>query len=417
MDHKHRIICGLLAAAMTLSLSGCGGRDIGGDATKISTSSSAKKGQTGSGANVPEEPDPSEFGGGLNDQPQVTYAEQLGQISEQTDLFLTAVQEGDINAICDMLEPSSVYYKFFDRNRQSEQLSRILQADFGDMVWTHWTQTDMNNKNWLESAYSEQGGYTESYVCAGVKEMLFFDEFFLLNFTKGQSVDRLFKTETEEDCFGWLETTLDKMPLLKNNWALKCTLPDEEGKVLFNIDEDYIFDYTSIMVLEDVYDQDMAKTYINAITKARGVIEDENATFDSSPELRELVAQLIRDKRFEDAWQSLKGIDEDGFFDDRTEYDDLDEAGKDRVDNYVEEHAYSIVCDHSTQVYDASRRRHVFVQIYYDAIAGDDELEIEDWLSVNGIKESGEAVYFDITDDDRLASALGGYFDIISRLG
>ncbi|EGC03805.1 hypothetical protein CUS_4451 [Ruminococcus albus 8] len=68
-------------------------------------------------------------------------------------------------------------------------------------------------------------------------------------------------------------------------------------------------------------------------------------------------------------------------------------------------------------MYDASRRRHVFTQIYYDAIAGDDELEIEDWLSDNHIKDCGEAVYFDITEDQRLATALGGYFDIIAKLG
>lgn len=416
MDLKHSIICGLLAAAMCSSLSGCGGKTLGGDVTKVSTATD-KKGGSNSGSKAPDEPDPDKLGDRLTDLPQADRTSELTQISEQTDLFLTAVKEGDINAICDMLEPSSVYYKFFDRNRQSEQLSRILQADFGDMVWTHWAQTDMNNKNWLENAYMENSGYTESYVCAGVKEMLFFDEYFLLNFSKGESVDRLFKTETEEDCFSWLQSTLDKMPLLKNNWSIKCTVPDEEGKVLFNIDDDFIFDYTSILLLDETTDENMAKTYITKLAQSRGVIEDENATFDSSPELRELVSQLIKEKRFEEAWQSLKDTGEDGSFDDRIEYADLDKAGKARVDEYIEGHAYAVVCDHSTQVYDASRRRHVFTQIYYDAIAGEDEADIGDWLADNHIKESGEAVYFDITDDDQLANALGGYFDIISKLG
>lgn len=76
-----------------------------------------------------------------------------------------------------------------------------------------------------------------------------------------------------------------------------------------------------------------------------------------------------------------------------------------------------MVCDHSTQVYDASRRRHIFTQIYYEAIPDDNEAEIADWLSENHIMEGGEAVFFDITNDNRLATALGGYFDIISKLG
>ena len=87
------------------------------------------------------------------------------------------------------------------------------------------------------------------------------------------------------------------------------------------------------------------------------------------------------------------------------------------MDKYIDEHTYAVVCDHSTQVYDASRRRHVFTQIYYDAIPADNELELEEWLENNHIKDGGEAVYFDITEDSRLASALGGYLDIISKLG
>ena len=420
MDHKH-IICGVLAAAVCFSVCSCGGKkpDSGKpkDTSSAAAESTVKKGDK-TDTNVPDEPDPDALGRELSQAGSaVDRSGQLEQISQQTDVFLTAVKEGDINAICDNLEPSSAYYKFFDHHRQSAQLSKILQTDFGDLVWTHWGETDSNNKNWLENTYAEHGQYTRSYVCAGIKEMLFFDEYFLLNFSKGQSVNQLFKIEKEEDCFTWLQSTLDKMPLLRNNWALKCTLPDEDGKVLFNIDEDFIFDYTAIMQLDEITDEKMAQTYINALAESRGTIEDENATFDSSPELRAKLAQLIRDKSFEQAWQLTKELDDDGFFDDRKTYSDLNDSQKEKVDKYIDEHTYAVVCDHSTQVYDASRRRHVFTQIYYDAIPADNELELEEWLENNHIKDGGEAVYFDITEDSRLASALGGYLDIISKLG
>lgn len=415
MDLKH-FLCGAVVAVMCFSLGGCGSKAVGNKAPKKTTAAVTDKKGKKSDAKVPDEPDPGALGKELaGSDDKADYSAQLEQMAEQTDDFLNAVKDGDINAICDMLEPSSAYYKFFDHHRQSEQLSKILQTDFADLVWTHWADTDNSNKNWLENTLAERGQYTRSYVCAGVKEMLFFDEYFLLNFSKGQSVNQLFKIEKEDDCYTWLQNTLDKMPLLRNNWAIKCTLPDEDGKVLFNIDEDYIFDYTAIMQLDEVADEKMAQTYITSIAQARGTIEDVNATFDSSPELREKFAQLIREKRFEEAWQLTKDLDEDGFFDDRTTYDDLNESSKSKVDKYIEEHTYAVVCDHSTQVYDASRRRHVFTQIYYDAIAGDNELELEEWLENNHIKESGEAVYFDITEDGRLASALGGYFDIISK--
>ena len=420
MDIKRKILCLLLTAALCTAMSGCSdNNDVKYNETGSSAASGNKAGKSGEKAeNVPDEPDVNALGQGLGDDiDKVDYSEEVEQISTQTDAFLTAVQQGDINAVCDMLEPSSAYYKFFDKHRESKQLAKIMQIDFGDMVWTHWADTDLNDRNWLESTYSEHGQYTRSYVCAGVKEMLFFDEYFLLNFQKGQSVNVAFKTEKEDDCYTWLQNTMDKMPLLKNNWALKCTVPDADGKVLFNIDEDFIFDYTSLLSLDEITDEKMAQTYINTLAESRGTIEDENATMDQSPELREQVAQRIKEKRFEEAWQLLSGLEEDGFYDDRKTYSDLDEAGKSRVDKYIEEHTYSVVCDHSTQVYDASRRRHIFTQIYYDAIAGDNELEIEDWLAENNVKEAGEAVYFDITEDSKLASALGGYLDIIAKLG
>jgi hypothetical protein len=275
----------------------------------------------------------------------------------------------------------------------------------------------MNNKNWLQNTYSEHGQYTRSYVCAGIKEMLFYDEYFLLNFSKGDSVNVKFKIENEEDCYSWLTKTIDMMQLLKINWSLKCTLPDNDGKVLFNIDEDFIFDYTALTSLDEVRDENMPQTYVNNIVTARGTIEGENATFDNSPELRESVAQMIKEKRFEDAWKALKDLDDDGFFADKKTYSDLDKDAKKRVKKFLEEHTYSVVCDHSTQVYDASRRRHIFTQIYYDAIPAENEEEIADWLEKNNIKEGGEAVFFDITNDNRLATALGGYFDIIAKLG
>ncbi|MBQ8965646.1 hypothetical protein [Ruminococcus sp.] len=417
--HVKRLICGLLAAAVCFSACGCGSKAIGGEKTKV-TAAAKKEDNKGkkTDSNVPDEPDVQALNEALDAIPEAAdYTAELTAISEQTDAFLTAVQAGDINAICDMLEPSSVYYKFFDHNRQSEQLSEILKIDFGDMVWTHWDDTDMNNKNWLENAYSEHSPYTRSYVCAGVKELLFYDEYFLLNFSKGQSVNMLFKMQNDEDCYQWLRSTVDRMPLLKNNWSFKCTLPDEEGKVLFNIDDDFIFDYTQILTLDEVVDSKKANAYVTGMAEARGTIEDENATFDESPDLRLKFAEYIREKNFEAAWQLTKDLDEDGFFDDRPSYADLNEAQQSKVDKFIEEHAYAVVCDHSTQVYDASRRRHVFTQIYYDAIPDDNEIVISEWLADNHIKESGEAVYFDITEDSRLASALGGYFDIMTKLG
>ncbi len=417
MDLK-RLIFPLAAATVGFAMVGCAGDDIGDDRTKVGTTVSiAEKGDKVD-STVFQEPDLDAIDEAI-EAPLTTVdrSAELAVISEQTDAFLTALKAGDINALCDMLEPSSTYYKFFDRNRQSAQLSKILQTDFGDMVWTHWSQTDNNNKNWLESTYAENGQYTRSYVLAGVKEMLFYDEYFLLNFSKGQSVNQLYKSENEDGYFKWIQSTLDRMPLVRNNWAFKCTVPDAEGKVLFNIDDDYIFDYTQILSLDEVADEKKVQTYSDKLAESRGTIEDVNATFDQSPELREKFAQLIREKKFEEAWQLTKDLDKDGFFDDRTTYDDLADAGRSRVDEFIAEHVVSVVCDHSTQVYDASRRRHVFTQIYYDAIAGDDELEIEDWLSDNHIKDCGEAVYFDITEDQRLATALGGYFDIIAKLG
>jgi len=417
MSLKHRSICLMLAAAMCISMGGCSDKNVGEGKTKISTSATNKKSDK-TDINVPDEPDPDELGKQLQGVgKEVDYSAQLEQISEQTDAFLDAVKAGDINTLCDLLEPSSAYYKFFDRHRKSAQLSKIMQTVFADMVWTHWAETDMNNKNWLQNTYSEHGQYTRSYVCAGIKEMLFYDEYFLLNFSKGDSVNVKFKIENEEDCYSWLTKTIDMMPLLKNNWSLKCTLPDDDGKVLFNIDEDFIFDYTALTSLDEVKDENMPQTYVNNIVTARGTIEDENATFDNSPELRESVAQMIKEKRFEDAWKALKDLDDDGFFADKKTYSDLDKDAKKRVKKFLEEHTYSVVCDHSTQVYDASRRRHIFTQIYYDAIPAENEDEIADWLEKNNIKEGGEAVFFDITNDNRLATALGGYFDIIAKLG
>ena len=313
MSLKHRSICLMLAAAMCISMGGCSDKNVGEGKTKISTSATNKKSDK-TDINVPDEPDPDELGKQLQGVgKEVDYSAQLEQISEQTDAFLDAVKAGDINTLCDLLEPSSAYYKFFDRHRKSAQLSKIMQTVFADMVWTHWAETDMNNKNWLQNTYSEHGQYTRSYVCAGIKEMLFYDEYFLLNFSKGDSVNVKFKIENEEDCYSWLTKTIDMMPLLKNNWSLKCTLPDDDGKVLFNIDEDFIFDYTALTSLDEVKDENMPQTYVNNIVTARGTIEDENATFDNSPELRESVAQMIKEKRFEDAWKALKDLDDDGF--------------------------------------------------------------------------------------------------------
>ena len=417
MDLKRISLCGLLAVMMCFSLGGCGDKKVGEGKTKASTSVTKKKSDK-TDKDVPDEPDPEALGKSLKfAEEEVDYTDQLEQISEQTDAFLDAVKAGDIDAVCDHLEPTSSYYKFFDRHRKSEQLSKIMQTVFADMVWTHWAETDMNNKNWLKSTYSEHGLYTRSYVCAGIKEMLFYDEYFLLNFSKGDSVNAKFRIENEADSYAWLEKTLGMMPLLKNNWSLKCTLPDKDGNVLFNIDEDFIFDYTMIMTLDEVKEESMAQTYVNNLADARGTIEDENATFDNSPELRENLAQMIKEKRFEDAWKSVKDLDDDGFFKDKKLYSDLDKGAKKRVKKYIEEHTWSVVCDHSTQVYDASRRRHIFTQIYYDAIPADNEEEIADWLADNHIMEGGEAVFFDITNDNRLATALGGYFDIISKLG
>ena len=186
MDHK-RLIVPIAAALVGLMLTGCAGDDIGDDKTKVSTEVTEEKGNKVD-STVFQESDLEAIDEAI-DAPLTTVdrSAELAVISEQTDAFLTALKAGDINALCDMLEPSSTYYKFFDRNRQSAQLSKILQTDFGDMVWTHWSQTDNNNKNWLESTYAENGQYTRSYVLAGVKEMLFYDEYFLLNFSNKKS--------------------------------------------------------------------------------------------------------------------------------------------------------------------------------------------------------------------------------------
>lgn len=415
----HRMICVAAAGLMVLCASGCSSDKTPDTAAKTSSSKSSKTDKTGkddAAVTSDETQDVVEVGAGLQENTE-DHSKELEIISGQTDVFLTALKEGDVATVSDMLEPGSRYYEFFQRHRDSEQLSQILKTDFGDMVWTHWTETDNDSKNWLENTYIEHGDHTRSFVCAGVREMLYFGEYFLLNYEKGQSVDADLKLETEGDAFAVLEKTLAVMPLCKNTWALNCTIPSDQGTVWFNLDNDYLMEYTNILAIDNSEPTKMAQDYVDMLATDRGVIEDESATFDDSPELRAKYAQLLREKDLEGAWKYVKGLDEDSFYAAKTTYEDLADVGQEAVSEFVKDHLNVVVTDYSTKVYDGTRRRHVFTQMYYDAIPEDREAEIADWLEENGIKQCCEAVFFDITEDGRLANALSGYFDIIARLG
>ena len=425
MNLFHRIICLAAAGLICVTAAGCSSEKTSDDAkNSASQSASAAKSKkdksdksTTAEETQEEETQAEAESETFGEQTAEDHSEELEIISKQTDVFLTALKDGDVQTVAGMLEPGSKYYEFFQRHRDSEQLSLILKTDFADLVWTHWSETDLDNKNWLENTYIEHGDHTRSFVCAGVREMLYFGEYFLLNFEKGKSVDNEMKLDSEGAAIAYLENTLAKMPLCRNTWALNCTLPSDQGTVWFNLDDDYLMDYTNILAIDNSEPTKMAQDYVDLLVTARGVIEDDSATFDDSTELRAKYSQLLREKDLEGAWKYVQGLDEDSFYAAKTTYDDLADVGQQAVDEFVAEHLDIVVTDYSTKVYDGTRRRHVFTQMYYDCIPEDNEDEIADWLAENGVKQSCEAVFFDITEDGRLANALSGYFDVIAKLG
>ena len=404
----------LTAAAMALCLllAGCSGSTGGGDRTAVST----KKTAAGTVSRAEEEKAADSSTAPEQVSRSADLTPQLKAVSTCTDEFLQAMKTGDINTLADYTLPESEFGRLFEANRNTEGLSQLMKAIFGDMVWTHTQSTDAMDLAWLETTYSEKGQWTQSYVMAGVKEMLYFSEYFLLNYEDGETVPEDFMPQSEEEAIDLLESTVAKMPLLKNNWGIKCTMPDVGGKVYFDLDDDFIMDDTRLMETENAVIEDMAAVYLSYMVEDKGKVGDDEAKTDSSSELRTEYAGLLKNKEFEKAWQLIKPKANKESFGDITEYGDLSPDEQAEADRYVKENMDIVVTDFSTEVYDGSTRRHFFSQAWYDAVAEDNEGDIGAWLSDNNVKQSDGGVFFDITEDERLGSALSEYFRALENI-
>lgn len=350
------------------------------------------------------------------DIPDEQYMVELDIISEETDRLMTALCSGDVNTLADMLVADSKWGKFFDEHRDSVGLSNILREDFGDLVWTLSEDDEKTDILWLRSAEMQQRQYTQSYVTAGVKEMIYFSEYFLLNYGDGSVLPEDYAPEDEAQAEMLLTNTMKKLPLLKNHWSIPCTMPDEDGRVYFNLDEDFIMDYTKLDEIKDFTEETMYTEYIKLLAVDRGKVRDEEARTEESNDLRVELMGLLRECEFEEAWQLLKPNADKGLFADVPEYDRLTPEQQEKVDDFVQNKVRVVISDYSTEVDDETRRRHIFCHIYYDAIAEDDEKDIEVWLKEHEVKQSNDAVYFDITTDDKLPLVLDFYFDAIERV-
>lgn len=351
------------------------------------------------------------------EEKKTDYTPQLETIQSETDKLLTALRDGDVNSLADLLAPDTKWGRFFNSHRNSEGLSNILRVDFGDMVWTYSqldTQTDIQ---WLETAAMQHGDYTQTYVTAGVKEMLYFSEYFLLNFGDGSVLTDSYAPDDEAQSQMLLEKTVKKLPLLKNHWSIPCTIPNKDGRVYFNLDDDFLMDYTRLMEMKDFTEEEIVTGYIKLMSEDRGKVMDDKANTGKDNDLRVKLLGLLKDREFEEAWQLLKPDADKEFYGDVPEYDRLTPMQQELVNEFVRDKVSVVVSDYSTEVYDGSSRRHIFCQISYDAFAQNDEEDIADWLAENGIKQSDGGVYFDITSKDMLPEVLNFYFEAVERAG
>lgn len=349
------------------------------------------------------------------DIPDEQYMVELEVISEQTDRLMTALRDGDMYTLAELTVPDSKWNKFFEEHKDSQGISNILQEDFGDLVWTLSEEDEKTDILWLQSAEMQQRQYTQSYVTAGVKEMLYFSEYFLLNYSDGSVLPEDYAPEDEPQAQMLLTNTMKKLPLLKDHWSIPCTMPDEEGRVYFNLDDDFIMEYTKLTELKDFTEETITTEYIKLLAVDRGKVRDEEAQTEESNDLRVQLVGLLRDCEFEEAWQLLKPTADKDLFGEVEEYDRLTPEQQEKVDDFVQNKVSVVISDYSTTRDDDTKRRHIFCHIYYDAVADEDEKDIAVWLAEHGVKESHDAVYFDITANDKLPLVLEFYFEAIER--
>lgn len=355
---KKTLVLLCAASLMTGGLTACGGES---QSTQSSTQSTVSEQSVVSddstvNSNTEESSNSDESNGSSDNSDEESKEEKkldYNLIRSKINEYMTALKNGDIET----LRALSTDTRFYDELAQPEEVKKILAALYGNMIWT----TDFLTDDDIEREYNFSINFNSSFEVpfyVGSRRFMYYSEYDLLRYKKGDVIPDGFKYATDEEAWQAFNATLEKMPLLFQKWILKVSFSDD-GNITF---EPYLCDYEHF--LDESYTLSNARegnTLIDlleevgndyCVVSPDGVEIEHNDESGGGVGLRQQTVDLMKEKKFREAYELILSKDEDIDQSFKYAYDDFNDNQKAYVQSVIDDcNVYPIEVQRGTNKY------------------------------------------------------------------
>lgn len=338
------------------------------------------------------------------------------EVAQKVDELMKALSEGDLETMYRLTNSD-----FIEKMKDSEEFKKILIAVYGDAVWNTDCITDGNVDYQYRMAKSLNRDELDVYVDVGTKRYMYYKQYDILRYEKGDRIPADFKYETKEEAWEAFEETLSSMPRIYQRWTLKMTFPDEEGNYYFSFNfSDFKYFINDSFVLTNTKDDD--KLLINLLAEICQdgvIIAPDGAEIAYNEEvhggegLRAAVVELLKKKDFEGARQLILEYSDEDFFNGRNTYDTLTDVQKAYVDEVLENSDMYAIETARSETGEMHVNLLMETEVLQYRLSSEPE-NLMDWINDNELK----SVYvifatMDFFLDDFVDHTFGAYYDIV----
>lgn len=404
---KKKLLLGLGAVFMALTLTACGGAGKGADTPVediIREESSEEYSEESSSEYEEESYEEKEENYEEEEEDEdaylIPYREKATVVLEKTQTLIEALKAGDIKTVVELGYPKDEVTKSLSKVVDSEKAKKIMQTVYKDVCF-EITEEDIEYlaKQLYEikdKDFDEDEEFDVNLDAFAYRWMLGFRMSALAYFEDGVTVPEDFKPESEEQAFAILEKGLSITPIQYKS-SITITVPDKEGNFYFLYEDDYLFKDAGMEYLGRASEGDMTAYYISKLMDVISdyKIGDTTATYKEYNDLYTEATNLVKQKDFEKITDLLENS-ADAECDYREKlgsYAELNDAQKAFVDDFVAQ-LEIVTVDYSWVHADGTKVRAGGVMV----VAPDYEnwgKPLEEFSKEHNIKTGGSYFYYE----------------------
>lgn len=374
-----------MAAFITGSLAACNNASDNSSTPADNTSTSAEA--SAESSEETEEPSASDVES--SEEASADASEESAESSQESKIdeqmvknkineFMTALKTGDVNTLKTLTKD-----EFYDELSYPEEYKKIVAAIYGNMVWSMdfipgFQLKDINDSKPFDIM-----------IDVGSRRFMYYDEYDALRFKKGDVIPDGFQYESDEKAWEAFQATLEKMPLIYQRWIFRI-IPDENGGM--TIETDYSdYNYVTKNNYELSHVKNPGETLIELLKEVGVdycVISPDveiacNGEEGGGVGLRQETVELMKQKKYREAYELLLSKSDKIDPGTKYEYDDLSDEQKKYIQNTLDDsNAYAVEKQQGTSKYKD-------VTILLDCPVTDFSIEEErmNWIKENKLRD------------------------------